>query len=90
MKGIEKGEAKIQRQQDIMNAVARKLNQYKNPWQDLKVTFQYRPADLHHELYELRASSLPSLWTAYLWLLHPSISRRNSILSSFAAEFALF
>jgi hypothetical protein len=37
IKNIERGEQKIQRQQDIMNAVAAKLERYKNPWQELKV-----------------------------------------------------
>lgn len=36
-KNIERGEQKIQRQQDIMNAIAAKLERYKNPWQELKV-----------------------------------------------------
>ena len=33
IKNIERGEQRIQRQQDIMQAIARKLDQYKNPWQ---------------------------------------------------------
>lgn len=37
IKNIERGEQKIQRQQDIMNAIAAKLERYKNPWQELKV-----------------------------------------------------
>lgn len=39
IKNIERGEQKIQRQQDIMNAVAAKLERYKNPWQDLKIQY---------------------------------------------------
>lgn len=39
MKNIERGEFKIQRQSDIMNAVAMKLERYKNPWQELKVQY---------------------------------------------------
>lgn len=37
LKNIERGEFKIQRQSDIMNAVAMKLERYKNPWQELRV-----------------------------------------------------
>ena len=33
IKNIERGEQRIQRQQDIMQAIATKLEQYKNPWQ---------------------------------------------------------
>jgi len=37
IKNIERGEQKIQRQADIMQAVRTKLDRYKNPWQELKV-----------------------------------------------------
>lgn len=37
IKNIERGEQKIQRQADIMQAVRTKLERYKNPWQELKV-----------------------------------------------------
>lgn len=33
LKNIERGEARIQRQQDIMTAIATKLDKYRNPWQ---------------------------------------------------------
>ena len=36
---IEKGESKIQKRQEFMNAVKRKVEKYSNPWQQLK--FQY-------------------------------------------------
>mmetsp|Transcript_59635 Transcript_59635/g.158716 ORF Transcript_59635/g.158716 Transcript_59635/m.158716 type:complete len:1056 (+) Transcript_59635:1184-4351(+) len=36
---IEKGESKIQKRQEFMNAVKRKVEKYGNPWQQLK--FQY-------------------------------------------------
>lgn len=37
IKNIERGEQKIQRQQDIMQAIKAKLEKYNNPWQELKV-----------------------------------------------------
>jgi SWI/SNF-related matrix-associated actin-dependent regulator of chromatin subfamily A member 5 len=37
IRNIERGEQKIQRQADIQNAIANKLDKYKNPWQELKV-----------------------------------------------------
>lgn len=37
IKTIEKGEHRIQRQQDIMNAIATKLERYKNPMVELKI-----------------------------------------------------
>lgn len=33
IKNIEKGEARIKRQSDIMHAIASKLDRYRNPWQ---------------------------------------------------------
>lgn len=38
IKNIEKGEQRIQRQQDIMNAISIKLDRYKNSWLELKVS----------------------------------------------------
>jgi SWI/SNF-related matrix-associated actin-dependent regulator of chromatin subfamily A member 5 len=38
-KQIEKGESKIQKRQEFMNAVKKKVEKYANPWQQLK--FQY-------------------------------------------------
>ena len=37
IKNIERGEQKIQRQADIMQAIRTKLERYKSPWQELKV-----------------------------------------------------
>jgi hypothetical protein len=37
IKNIERGEQKIQRQADILDAIAGKLARYKNPWNELKV-----------------------------------------------------
>eukprot|EP00891_Asterochloris_glomerata_P000647 jgi/Astpho2/647/Aster-04487 len=39
IKNIEGGEARIQRQTDIMNAIASKMNRYKNPHQELKIMY---------------------------------------------------
>jgi len=39
IKTIEKGEHRIQRQQDIMNAIATKLERYKNPMVELKIQY---------------------------------------------------
>jgi hypothetical protein len=35
----ERGEQRIQRQADIMAAIAAKLERYKNPWQELKLQY---------------------------------------------------
>lgn len=35
IKQIERGEQRIQRQQDIMDAIAAKMDRYRNPWQVL-------------------------------------------------------
>lgn len=39
IKTIERGEQRIQRQQDIMNALAAKLERYRNPWQELRLQY---------------------------------------------------
>lgn len=39
IKNIEKGEAKIQRYNDIMEALTVKIERYKNPWRDLKIVY---------------------------------------------------
>ncbi|CAL5219362.1 g1181 [Coccomyxa viridis] len=39
IKNIERGEQRIQRQQDIMTAIAAKLERYRNPWQELKLQY---------------------------------------------------
>jgi hypothetical protein len=44
---IEKGESKIQKRQEFMNAVKRKVEKYANPWQQLK--FQYGNAKVSNE-----------------------------------------
>ena len=36
---IERGEAKIARQNDMLKAVRRKIEMYKNPWRDLKIVY---------------------------------------------------
>ena len=45
IKNIEKGEARIKRQADIMHAVAVKLDRYRNPWQARICATQSRGRD---------------------------------------------
>jgi len=39
LKSIEKGEMRISRQKEIVQIIETKLNQYKNPWRDLKFSY---------------------------------------------------
>lgn len=39
IKNIERGEQRIQRQQDIMTALASKLERYRNPWQEMRLQY---------------------------------------------------
>ena len=39
LKNIEKGELRISRQKEIVQIIEMKLNQYKNPWRDLKFSY---------------------------------------------------
>ena len=41
IKQIERGEQRIQRQQDIMDAIAAKMDRYRNPWQVRKGSIIY-------------------------------------------------
>ncbi|KAL6767714.1 hypothetical protein ACKKBF_B36355 [Auxenochlorella protothecoides x Auxenochlorella symbiontica] len=39
LKNIERGEQRIQRQADIMTAIATKLEKYRNPWQEVRIAY---------------------------------------------------
>lgn len=39
IKNIERGEQRIKRQEDIMNALAAKLERYRNPWQEMRLQY---------------------------------------------------
>ena len=39
IKNIERGEQRIQRQADIMAAIAAKMERYRNPWQELRLQY---------------------------------------------------
>lgn len=39
IKNIERGEQRIQRQADIMNAIRDKMERYRNPWQELRLQY---------------------------------------------------
>ncbi|KDD72659.1 SLIDE domain-containing protein, partial [Helicosporidium sp. ATCC 50920] len=39
LKNVERGEARLRRQRDIMAALAAKLERYANPWQDLRIAY---------------------------------------------------
>uniref|UniRef100_A0A7N0UJX5 Uncharacterized protein n=1 Tax=Kalanchoe fedtschenkoi TaxID=63787 RepID=A0A7N0UJX5_KALFE len=49
MKAIERGEAKIARKDDIMKAVGKKLDRYKNPWLELKIQYGQNKGKLYNE-----------------------------------------
>lgn len=49
IKTIEKGEQRIQRQHDIMHAIATKLEKYKNPWQELKLQYGQNKGKAYNE-----------------------------------------
>ncbi|KAL9671376.1 hypothetical protein QQ045_008944 [Rhodiola kirilowii] len=49
MKAIERGEAKIARRDDIMRAIGKKLDRYKNPWLELKIQYGQNKGKLYNE-----------------------------------------
>lgn len=49
MKNIERGEARISRKDEIMRAIGKKLDRYKNPWLDLKIQYGQNKGKLYNE-----------------------------------------
>ncbi|KAM7279539.1 hypothetical protein ACFE04_006673 [Oxalis oulophora] len=49
IKNIERGEARISRKDEIMKAVGKKLDRYKNPWLELKIQYGQNKGKLYNE-----------------------------------------
>ncbi|KAL0903158.1 hypothetical protein M5K25_027515 [Dendrobium thyrsiflorum] len=49
MKNIERGEARILRKDEIMKAIGKKLDRYKNPWLELKIQYGQNKGKLYNE-----------------------------------------
>ncbi|XP_020272875.1 ISWI chromatin-remodeling complex ATPase CHR11-like [Asparagus officinalis] len=49
IKIIERGEARISRKDEIMKAVGKKLDRYKNPWLELKIQYGQNKGKLYNE-----------------------------------------
>ncbi|XP_077232614.1 putative chromatin-remodeling complex ATPase chain [Tasmannia lanceolata] len=49
IKNIEKGEARISRKDEIMKAIGKKLDRYKNPWLELKIQYGQNKGKLYNE-----------------------------------------
>ncbi|MCO5580415.1 hypothetical protein L7F22_034281 [Adiantum nelumboides] len=49
IKNIERGEARISRKDEIMKAIGKKLDRYKNPWLDLKIQYGQNKGKLYNE-----------------------------------------
>lgn len=49
VKNIERGEARISRKDEIMKAVGKKLDRYKNPWLELKIHYGQNKGKLYNE-----------------------------------------
>ncbi|KAK4477886.1 hypothetical protein RD792_017151 [Penstemon davidsonii] len=49
IKNIERGEARISRKDEIMKAIGKKLDRYKNPWQELKIQYGQNKGKLYNE-----------------------------------------
>ena len=77
IKNIERGEQRIQRQQDIMSALAAKLERYRNPWQELRLQYGTNKGKAytgepsrHSHLYPCIAVSVAP-WTHSAWSAAP-------------------
>ncbi|KAJ7549555.1 hypothetical protein O6H91_07G058200 [Diphasiastrum complanatum] len=49
IKNIERGEARIARKDEIMKSIAKKLDRYRNPWQELKIQYGQNKGKLYNE-----------------------------------------
>ncbi|XP_059450041.1 ISWI chromatin-remodeling complex ATPase CHR11 isoform X2 [Corylus avellana] len=49
VKNIERGEARISRKDEIMKAIGKKLDRYKNPWLELKIQYGQNKGKLYNE-----------------------------------------
>ncbi|XP_019437530.1 PREDICTED: ISWI chromatin-remodeling complex ATPase CHR11-like isoform X2 [Lupinus angustifolius] len=49
IKNIERWEARISRKDEIMKAIGKKLDRYKNPWQELKIQYGQNKGKLYNE-----------------------------------------
>ncbi|KAL1548505.1 ISWI chromatin-remodeling complex ATPase CHR11 isoform X1 [Salvia divinorum] len=49
VKSIERGEARISRKDEIMKAIGKKLDRYKNPWLELKIQYGQNKGKLYNE-----------------------------------------
>ncbi|KAM7256171.1 hypothetical protein ACFE04_011912 [Oxalis oulophora] len=49
IKNIERGEARISRKEEIMKAIEKKMDRYKNPWLELKIQYGQNKGRLYNE-----------------------------------------
>lgn len=49
IKNIERGEARISRKDEIMKAIGKKLDRYKNPWLELKIQYGQNKGKFYNE-----------------------------------------
>ncbi|KAJ6725434.1 SNF2/RAD54 HELICASE FAMILY [Salix purpurea] len=49
IKNIERGEARISRKDEIMKAIGKKLDRYRNPWLELKIQYGQNKGKLYNE-----------------------------------------
>ncbi|EPS60728.1 hypothetical protein M569_14074, partial [Genlisea aurea] len=49
IKNIERGEARISRKDEIMRAIGKKMDRYKNPWLELKIQYGQNKGKLYNE-----------------------------------------
>ncbi|KAL4291817.1 hypothetical protein GQ457_14G014740 [Hibiscus cannabinus] len=49
IKNIERGEARITRKDEIMKAISKKLDRYKNPWLEMKIQYGQNKGKLYNE-----------------------------------------
>jgi hypothetical protein len=71
IKNIERGEARISRKDEIMRAIGKKLDRYKNPWLELKIQYGQNKGKFYNEECDrfmvCCPNPLPSLHLFYMY-----------------------
>ena len=66
IKNIERGELRIKRQQDIMSALAAKLDRYKNPWQELRLQYGANKGKVYTGISQAGMTQIPASVGKYM------------------------
>jgi SWI/SNF-related matrix-associated actin-dependent regulator of chromatin subfamily A member 5 len=68
IKNIERGEARISRKDEIMKAIGKKLDRYKNPWLELKIQYGQNKGKFYNEECDRFMVCSPTILCGFMYL----------------------